>query len=101
MRPLTIVLLGLLLMVHGELWFGRFGVSRSIELQERLETNEARNARSRERNERLAAEVRDLKDGLEMVEEKARYELGMVRANEIFVHLMPPGSSPTPPAATP
>ncbi|WP_119155739.1 cell division protein FtsB [Caldimonas tepidiphila] len=96
MRLLTIALLAMLLWVHGELWFGRFGVNRVTELRERLETQEARNARARERNARLAAEVRDLKDGLEMVEERARYELGMVRPNEIYVHVMPPPAAPSP-----
>ena len=41
------------------------------------------------RNEQLAAEVSDLKEGLEMVEEKARFELGMIRPDEIFVQLAP------------
>lgn len=95
MRLLTIVLLALLLMVHSELWFGRYGVPRVAELGEKLEKQEAANARARERNERLAAEVRDLKDGLEMIEEKARYELGMVQPNEIYVHVLPgPTASP-------
>lgn len=94
MRLLTIALLALLAMVHYELQFGRFGLERLDELQVRLEEQERSNARARERNERLAAEVRDLKDGLEMVEEKARYELGMVRPNEVYVHVMPPPSSP-------
>lgn len=96
MRLLTIVLLALLASVHYELWFGRFGLDRLEDLQVRLEAQERKNAQARERNERLAAEVRDLKDGLEMVEEKARYELGMVRPDEVYVHVMPPpSSSPT------
>lgn len=91
-RLLTVALLTLLLMVHGELWFGRYGVPRVAELRERLEAQEATNAVARERNERLAAEVRDLKEGLEMVEERARFELGMIQPNEIFVQVMPPAN---------
>ena len=53
------------------------------QLTEQLATNEA----ARGRNARLMAEVNDLKEGLEMVEEKARAELGMVRPNEILVQV--------------
>jgi cell division protein FtsB len=51
----------------------------------RLDEAKAQNLTAQAENERLAAEVRDLKEGLEMVEEKARGELGMVKPNEIFV----------------
>lgn len=57
------------------------------EMQQRLTDQQAKNLRSQARNEQLAAEVRDLKEGLEMVEEKARSELGMVKPNEIFVQV--------------
>jgi len=90
MRALSFVLIGLLALVHAELWFGKGGVGRSAGLQSRLEAQRERNRHAQERNERLAAEVRDLKDGLEMVEEKARFELGMVRPDEIFVRLIQP-----------
>lgn len=57
------------------------------EMQQRLTDQQAKNLKSQARNEQLAAEVRDLKEGLEMVEEKARSELGMVKPNEIFVQV--------------
>ena len=44
---------------------------------------------ARQANERLNSEVHDLKEGLDMVEEKARSELGMVKPNEVYVHYMP------------
>jgi cell division protein FtsB len=90
MRWLTLVLVALLGLVHAELWFGKGGVGRTTGLQSRLDAQRAANRSAQERNERLAAEVRDLKDGLEMVEEKARFELGMVRPDEIFVRLTQP-----------
>ncbi|HEU4458095.1 MAG TPA: septum formation initiator family protein [Methylibium sp.] len=90
MRLVSLVLAGLLVLVHAELWFGKGGVGRASGLQSRLDEQRARNGLAHERNERLAAEVRDLKDGLEMVEEKARGELGMVKADEILVRLTPP-----------
>jgi len=90
MRIVTLVLVALLALVHVALWFGKGGVPRMVELTTRLEAQQSANDVARERNEQLAAEVVDLKEGLEMVEEKARYELGMIKADEIFVQLTPP-----------
>ena len=56
-------------------------------LREKLETQKAANLKARELNDRLTAEVNDLQSGMEMVEEKARLELGMVKPNEIFVQI--------------
>ena len=89
MRWITLALAVLLLLVHAELWFGKGGVPRVIELQRKLDAQRADNALARRRNDQLAAEVSDLKDGLEMVEEKARFELGMIKPDEIFVQLAP------------
>ena len=89
MRLVTLALLALLALVHAELWLGRGGVPRMVELSGRLQEQQAANDAARARNEQLVAEVSDLKDGLEMVEEKARFELGMVRPDEILVQLAP------------
>jgi cell division protein FtsB len=86
MRLVTLALIAILALVHAELWFGKSGVPRVMELQARLDAQLADNASARLRNEQLDAEVNDLKEGLEMVEEKARFELGMVKPDEIFVH---------------
>ena len=90
MRFVTLVLLGLLGLVHAELWFGKGGVPRTVELSGRLQAQKSANDTARQRNEQLGAEVRDLKEGLEMVEEKARYELGMIKPDEIFVQVSTP-----------
>ena len=90
MRYLTLGLLVLLGLVHAELWFGKAGVPRVMELSSRLSEQTAGNEAGRKRNEQLAAEVRDLKEGLEMVEEKARFELGMVKPDEILVQITTP-----------
>ncbi|MFT3720222.1 cell division protein FtsB [Pseudorhodoferax sp.] len=84
-RFVPAVLLVLLAVVHAQLWFGRGSISNVAELQQRLEEQQAANAKAQAVNDRLQAEVRDLQDGLEMVEEKARSELGMVKPNEVFV----------------
>jgi cell division protein FtsB len=89
MRFVTFALLLLLALVHAELWFGSSGLPRVMDLQAKLQQQEAANAEARLRNDQLVAEVRDLKEGLEMVEEKARLELGMVRPDEIFVQVTP------------
>jgi cell division protein FtsB len=89
-RFITVVLLGLLALVHAELWFGKGGMPRVMELQGKLAAQKATNDAARERNGQLDAEVRDLKEGLEMVEEKARFELGMVKPDEILVQVSTP-----------
>lgn len=87
MRWLTVVLGALLLAVQADLWFGRFSLPYTMTLRSQLSAQQATNDQARERNARLLAEVSDLKEGLEMVEEKARSELGMVKPDEILVQL--------------
>jgi cell division protein FtsB len=89
-RVVTIALLVLIALVHAELWFGKGGVPRVMELEGKLAEQVAANEAARERNTQLDAEVRDLKEGLEMVEEKARFELGMVKPDEILVQVSTP-----------
>ena len=86
-RLVPAILLVLLVVVHAQLWFGRGSISDVAQLQQRLQDQHEANAKAQLANERLKAEVRDLREGLEMVEEKARSELGMVKPNEVFVHL--------------
>jgi cell division protein FtsB len=85
MRVVTITLLVLLGLVHAELWFGRGGMGRVMDLNRQLAQQQQSNTEQREHNARLVAEVRDLQEGLEMVEEKARGELGMIKPDEILV----------------
>jgi len=83
--PAFLVLL--LVIVHVQLWFGRGSIGAVATLQQKLDAQIAANVQSQQANGRLENEVRDLKEGLEMVEEKARSELGMVKPNEIFVNI--------------
>ena len=78
---------GLLVVVQGDLWLGKGNLPYVMGLQKQLDAQRAANVQARDRNARLAAEVSDLRDGLEMVEEKARAELGMVRPDEILVQV--------------
>jgi cell division protein FtsB len=86
-RVVPAFLVALLLIVHAQLWFGRGSVGSVAQMQQKLEAQKASNAQAQQANERLASELRDLKEGLDMVEEKARMELGMVKPNEIFVQI--------------
>jgi cell division protein FtsB len=93
MRALPIVLLLILGMVQASLWLGKGSLPHVMTLRAELHTQEEANARAKAENDRLAAEVADLKDGLEMVEEKARQELGMVKPNELLVVVSPAGAA--------
>ncbi len=84
-RIVPVVLLVVLGVLHAQLWLGRGSVPAVKQMRQKIVAQEEANARSLAVNERLASEVGDLKEGLDMVEEKARYELGMVRPNEILV----------------
>ena len=86
-RLIPAILIALLAIVHAQLWFGRGSVGNVAELQRKLDAQKSANVQAQLVNDRLASEVRDLKEGLEMVEEKARMELGMVKPNEIFVNV--------------
>ena len=87
MRLLSLALIALLALVNAELWFGKGGLPTKSDLEAKLRLQHEENDAARLRNERLAAEVSDLKEGLEMVEEKARYELGMVKPDEMLVQI--------------
>jgi cell division protein FtsB len=89
MRLVTLALAALLALVQAELWFGKGGMPRVMELSGKLAAQKAANDVAHARNERSAAELRDLREGLEMVEEKARFELGMVKPDEILVQVTP------------
>ena len=86
-RVVAVLLIGLLAVVQAQLWLGRGSVGDVAAMQQKLDQQKARNAAAQQANERLAAEVRDLQEGLDMVEEKARSELGMVKPNEVLVQI--------------
>ena len=89
LRWSTAALLALLALVQAQLWLGGGGKPHAMNLQLQLGRQQAVNDEARMRNARLEAEVRDLREGLEMVEEKARSELGMIKPDEILVQFAP------------
>ena len=86
-RIVTLVLLALLALIHNQLWLGDGGVARAQALQAQIEAQQKANALVQQEVERLRSEVQDLKDGNEMVEEKARGELGMLKPGEIYIQI--------------
>jgi cell division protein FtsB len=84
MKILAGVLGALILAIQYPLWLGKGGWLRVREVDRQLETQQAKNARLETRNGALAAEVKDLKQGHDAIEERARYELGMVKSDEVF-----------------
>ncbi len=87
MKALAIVLTAFLVAIQAQLWFGKGGLARGVQLRAELREQEEANEKARARNAQLQAELLDLREGLEMVEEKARLELGMVKPDEVFVPL--------------
>ncbi|MCB2018407.1 MAG: septum formation initiator family protein [Hydrogenophaga sp.] len=81
------LLITLLLVLHAQLWFGRGSVPQVSRMKTELAVLESVNRQAQLRNDRVASEVRDLQEGLGMIEEMARQDLGMVRPNEIFVQI--------------
>jgi cell division protein FtsB len=86
-RLVPLVLVLLLVVLHLQLWSGRGSLPEVRMMRQSIADQKQQNAQAQRANERLASEVRDLRDGLDMVEEKARAELGMVRPNEIYVQI--------------
>ena len=86
-RLVPIVLFALLAIVQAQLWFGPGSLPHVSELRQELAQQKQANEEARRRMEQLSAEVNYLKEGLNMVAERARHELGMVKANEIFVQI--------------
>ena len=86
-RIVTLVLLALLALIHNQLWLGDGGVARAQALQAQIDAQQKANALVQQEVDRLRSEVQDLKDGTEMVEEKARGELGMLKPGEIYIQI--------------
>lgn len=86
-RIVPVILVLLLLILQWQLWTGRGSVRDVAQLKDNLAEQKDHNTKAALANERLNSEVKDLKEGLEMVEERARQELGMVKPNEVFVQI--------------
>jgi cell division protein FtsB len=91
MKILGGILAALILLIPYPLWLGKGGWLRVSEVDRQLSAQVAQNAQLEARNTALEAEVRDLKQGLEAIEERARYELGMIKSDEVFFQVVEQG----------
>jgi len=101
LRLSTLALALAIVGVQGSLWLGKGNMPQVVSLEQQLAAQQRSNEAARERNQRTVAEVSDLKEGLEMVEEKARAELGMVKSDEILVQYTRATAAHTTPAKDP
>jgi len=93
----TLALVVLIALLQYPLWLGKGGWIRVWDYERQLQAQREANQKLEQRNAGLDAEVRDLKSGFEAIEERARYELGMIKEGEIFVQVpqrTPPPASP-------
>lgn len=88
MRWLVWLLLVLFVLLQYKLWVGDGSLAEVWDMYRQVEMQKEENQRLRERNQALEAEVQDLKQGLESIEERAREELGMVKENETFYQII-------------
>lgn len=87
-KAFVVLLVSLLALVQFRLWVGDESLAEVWRLRQAIDHQTAENALLQSRNQRLEAEVRDLKTGLEAVEERARLELGMIRKDEIYFQIV-------------
>ena len=90
LRYVALILLILLIALQLKLWAGEGGMRDVWRLQKQLAEQKEENLKLKLRNEKLAAEVEDLKNGKEAIEERARSELGLVKPGEVFYHVVEP-----------
>ena len=97
MRAVTLILAALILLLQYPLWLGKGGWFKVSDIDRQLEEQKQINQQTQARNAALDAEVRDLKQGTEAIEERARSELGMIKRGEVFFQIV---ENPTAPAAS-
>lgn len=88
MRLIAVCLTALLLLIQYPLWLGRGGWLTVRKMDGQVDVAHKKIDELKARNAKLASEVRDLQEGTGAIEERARYELGMIRQNEIFIQVL-------------
>ena len=88
MKALAYTLAALLVALQYPLWLGKGGWTRVWDLDRQLSAQRAQVARLKARNDALDAEVRDLKQGYDAIEEHARMQLGMIKRDEVFFQVV-------------
>ena len=101
MKVLSWVLAVLILLLQYPLWVGKGSWLRVWDLSRQLDSALAKEQELKDRNAKLASEVQDLKEGTGAVEERARYELGLIKDNEVFVQILESDSKKVSAGVTP
>jgi cell division protein FtsB len=94
MRFLAFALVLLIALIQNPLWFGKGGWLRVWELDRQVDAQRDTNTQLSARNAALDAEVLDLKQGYDAIEERARSDLGMIKQDEVFFQILQPGPAP-------
>jgi cell division protein FtsB len=94
MKWLAAALALVIVLLQYRVWFSEDGVRELDRLQKSVAAQHNENQQLEERNRQLGAEVRDLKTGLDALEERARSDLGMIASHETFYQVVPPSTSP-------
>jgi cell division protein FtsB len=89
MRVITLILFVLLVLLQIKLWLGEGGFREVARLETRVEEQRQQNDELLKRNAELQAEVDDLRERLDAVEERARSELGLIKPDEQFYQVVP------------
>ena len=97
MKWLAAALAVVLILLQYRIWVSDNGVRQVERLRQAVAAQQAEDAQLAERNRQLAAEVRDLKTGMDALEERARSDLGMIARNETFYQVVPPRPADAPP----
>ncbi|AAU28107.1 TPA: cell division protein FtsB [Legionella pneumophila] len=84
MRPIFIILIVALVALQHKLWLGDGNIIQWIKLEKKLEAHKSQNDKLAARNKALEADIKELKSGDQALEEQARYELGMIKQNEVY-----------------
>lgn len=88
MKTIAVVLLGLLIWLQYKIWLLDGGIPEIVQLEQEVEQVQVEVKQLRERNQSLDAEVKDLKKGLDAIEERARSEMGMIQEGETYYQVI-------------
>jgi cell division protein FtsB len=88
-KIILVILVSLFCALQYRLWFGKHSIPDYLALQAEVEQRQKQNANLAQRNKLLAADINDLKIGLDAIEERARNELGLIKEGETFYRIIP------------
>ncbi|MBE2894428.1 cell division protein FtsB [Spirabiliibacterium falconis] len=88
MRVLILILIALVALFQYSFWFGKNGYMEYTAVQHEIAQREQENTQLSQRNQLIIAEIKDLKEGVDAIEERARLEHDMIKPNEVFYRLV-------------